>query len=118
MLMAHRLGRIVVSAGFVVALVVAARGDGENRAAEGVLREGFETSQPTWQRETTDTTVRLIDHERSQRAAHDGRQSERFHFEAGPGSQFFVSYALPQIPVTDDLRVSLYVRANRAGVRI
>ena len=69
-------------------------------------------------REHTDAVIRLLKHDRSERAAHGGRLSEHFHFESGPGSQFFVSYATPKIPVSDDLRIGLYVRSDRAGVRI
>ena len=57
-------------------------------------------------------------HERSDRAAHGGRLSERFQFEAQSGSRFFVSYALPRVLVTADLGLSLYVRANRAGAQL
>ena len=45
-------------------------------------------------------------------------QSERFQFEADPGSQFFVSYALPKVPVTDALTLAVHVRANRVGVQL
>ncbi len=87
-------------------------------AATGVFRDGFETPDPVWQREQTDTVIRLLAQDRSQRAAHGGRLSEHFHFESGPGSQFFVSYATPKIPVSDDLNIGLYVRSDRAGVKI
>jgi hypothetical protein len=99
-------------------LVSAAAQDDKSRADSPVLRDGFETSEPAWQSEHMDTVVRLLEHDRSQRAAHGGRLSEHFHFEAGVGSQFFVSYATPKIPVTDELRVGLYVRSDRAGVRV
>ena len=82
------------------------------------LHDGFETPQVVWEREHADTTINLIAQERSVRAAHDGGHSERFQFEADPGSQFFVSYALPRIEVTDSLQVALYVRANRVGVQL
>ena len=82
------------------------------------LRDGFETPQTSWVREYTDTTIRLLAHDRSNRAAHGGRLSEHFHFEAGNGSQFFVSYALPKLPVTPELRVGLHVRSNKQGVRL
>ncbi|WP_165250588.1 hypothetical protein [Paludisphaera soli] len=84
----------------------------------GVLHDGFESSAAVWRREHTDTTINLLAQERSDRAAHDGRLSERFQFEAEPGSQFFVSYPLPNIPVTDALEASLSVRANRAGAQL
>ena len=64
----------------------------------GGLRDGFETPEPIWESEHTDTVIRLLEHDRSQRAAHGGRLSEHFHFESGPGSQFFVSYAHAEDP--------------------
>ncbi len=39
-------------------------------------------------------------------------------FEAGIGGQFFVSYALPKVPVTAGLSLSLYVRSNKQGVQL
>ncbi len=84
----------------------------------GVLRDGFETGRVTWQREYTDATVRLLAHERSDRAAHGGKSSERFLFEAGPGSRFYVSEALPNVPVTEDLGLGVYVRSNQAGAQL
>jgi hypothetical protein len=86
--------------------------------AADAIQDGYETDRPSWQQEYTDTTVRLLAHERSDRAAHGGRTSERFRFEAGQGSRFFVSEALPKIPVTPDLAVSVYVRSNRTGAQI
>ncbi len=110
---------LLTSAVILTGLVFAA-GDGpdETKAPADLLRDGFETPQPSWQREHTDTVVKLFEHDRSQRAAHEGRLSEHFHFEAGPGSQFFVSYPTPQVPVSGDLKVGLFVRSDRAGVRI
>ncbi len=62
--------------------------------------------------------MNLLAQDRSERAAHGGRLSEHFQFDAGPGSQFFVSYALPRIPVSEELSVGLHVRSTRAGVQI
>jgi hypothetical protein len=119
MFVARRFVEVVVSAGMLVGLLVVSRGDdAKTPARPQTLRDGFETDQPVWQREYTDTTVNLLAQERSNRAAHEGRLSERFQFEAGPGSQFFVSYATPKVPVSDLLSVGLYVRSNRTGVRI
>ena len=100
--------------------LIAARGEPPENAPPGAdfIRDGFETDRPSWQQEYTDTTVRLLAHERSDRAAHGGRTAERFRFEAGQGSRFFVSVALPKIPVTEELAVSLYVRSNRPGAQI
>ncbi len=119
MFVARRFVEVIVTAAMFLGLLVVSRGGDEKTPVQSeTLRDGFETPQPSWQREYTDTTVRLIAQERSSRAAREGRLSERFQFEAGPGSQFFVSYATPRIPVSDDLDVSLAVRSNRAGVQI
>jgi hypothetical protein len=120
MMVTRRLIESAVSAVILLGvLVVTGAGDEiAPPARSGTLKDGFESPQPSWQREYTDTTVKLIAQERSPRAAREGRLSERFHFEAGPGSQFFVSYATPKIPASDLLSVALAVRSSRAGVQI
>ncbi|HEV3164262.1 MAG TPA: hypothetical protein VGZ22_09550 [Isosphaeraceae bacterium] len=102
----------------VVALVVAAvpvLGLSDDRPT---LRDGFESDRPAWRQEQTDVTVNLLDHDRSIDAAHEGRRSERFHFEAGPGSAFYYSYPLRKVPVAADLEVNLYVRSDHTGVQL
>ncbi len=121
MFVARRLVEVIVAAGMIVGLLLASdRGDDKQPASSGTgaLRDGFEEPQTIWLREYSDATVNLIAHERSQRAARGGHLSERFHFEAGAGSRFFVSYATPKIPVSDDLNVVLHVRSSRAGIQI
>ncbi len=92
--------------------------DGPGSATSGVLREGFEGETPLWQSEYLDTTIHLMAHDRSNRAIHGGRFSERFQFAADSGGQFYVSYRTPQIPLAADPNIGLWVRSNRAGVRI
>jgi hypothetical protein len=118
MFVARRLVGMMVLAVFVVGVLVATKGDDLKEPPAGALRDGFEGARVSWQREASDATVNLVAHERSQRAAHGGRLSERFQFDARLGSQFFLSYSTPPVPVTDELSVSLYVRANRPGVRL
>lgn len=86
--------------------------------APNAIHEGFESSRPVWRQEQTDATVNLLAHDRSKRAVHDGKLAEHFKFVAGSGSSFFYSYPLPKIPVTETLRVGLFVRSNRAGIRL
>ncbi len=83
------------------------------------LREGFESARPEWRQEEPDVTFRLLDHDRTGRARHDGQKSERFRFQAeGPGSAIFYSLPLPKVPVVPDLEVSLYSRSSQAGVQL
>src|SRR4051794_11279288 len=107
----------VVAGALVLASSATLRGDDDPSHA---IRDGFEGPGTAWEQEQTDATIKLLAHDRSRRAAHEGRLSEHFHFEAGPGSSFFYSYrkALPRVVVTDELKVGLFVRATRAGVRL
>ena len=119
MVVARRFLQVMFAAGMVVgSIVVSNGGEDKGPAATGTLRDGFETGQPIWQREYSDTTVNVATQDRSDRAAHGGRLSEHFQFDSGPGSQFFVSYALPRIPVSEELSVGLHVRSTRAGVQV
>jgi len=119
MFVARRFVGVVVTAGIVIGLLVGSRGGEESApASTEAFRDGFETAEPSWQREYTDSTVNLLAHDRSQRAAHGGQLSEHFQFESPNGSQFFVSYATPRVAVTDDTSASVFVRANRGGVQL
>ena len=100
--------------GVVVGRMATAADDAPERA----LRDGFESPRTVWSQEQTDATVRLLAHDRTNRAAHEGRTSEHFQFASSLGSSFFYSYPLPRVPVADNLSLSLYVRANRSGVQL
>jgi len=93
------------------------RGSGDP-GPSAAIRDGFEGPKVAWRQEQTDATVKIYAQERTRRAAHEGLQSEGFNFEAGIGGGLYYSYALPKIPVTEGLKVSLYVRANRPGAQI
>ena len=120
MLLARRLVSLVAVAAFMAGGLAITRGEQQDKgsARPGTLTDGFETPQPSWEREYTDTTVRLLAHDRSNQAAHGGQLSEHFHFESGLGSQFFVSYALPKVPVSAQLTIGLHVRSNRQGIHL
>ncbi len=100
----------------VFSILLAAANQDEKRPPG--LHDDFEGPRPVWRREESDATIRLLAHDRSQRAAHDGQLSEHLQFEAGPGSEFYYSYALPRIALSDALNVGLFVRSNRAGMRL
>lgn len=116
---APRMVPCLVAAALAFAAIVPARGQAARPQPGGavqVLRDGFESARVAWLPETTEATVRIYAQERTKRAAHEGAQSEGFSFVTGVGGGFYYSYALPKIPVTDDLKVSMYIRSNRAGM--
>jgi hypothetical protein len=99
--------------------VAFATADVDDDAPLGVtLRDGFEGDEITWTQETSDATIELQAHERSSRAAHEGRTSERITFNAGLGSNFYFSYPLPHALVGPKLGVQLYVRSSKPGMRL
>ncbi|MEO6809132.1 MAG: hypothetical protein ABI353_08455, partial [Isosphaeraceae bacterium] len=86
--------------------------------AQSTFHESFESAKTAWQQEETDALVNLLAHERSNRAAHDGLHSERFLFRAEVGSAFYYSFPLPKVPLSDDLKATLYVRSSRPGIQL
>lgn len=112
-----RFGWKLAFAGILVGVAVSV-GGAEAPPASTRLHDGFESDRPVWRQEATDATIQLIAHDRSKRAAYEGKVSEHFHFAAGPGSQFYYSYPLAKIPVTQDLQARISVRSSRAGVQI
>src|SRR4051812_29821166 len=96
--MIFRRTRVVLLVSTALISVSAAWLQGADESEEKI-RDGFETPRPVWRQEQTDATINLQEHERSSRAAHSGRTSERFHFTAGIGSSFYYSYPLPKVVV-------------------
>ena len=91
----------------------------EKTNSDATLHESFETERPSWRQETTNVAVNLTAHDRSERAAHDGRLAEHFRFTVnGVGNELFYSLPLPKIPLADDLAVKLFVRADRGGMQL
>ncbi|WP_152051704.1 hypothetical protein [Tautonia marina] len=81
------------------------------------LAEDFEEDGVAFRQEAADAPLQIRVHDRTSEGAFEG-SSERFQFVAGPGSGVYASYPLPKLPITEDLRASIYVRSNRPGVQI
>lgn len=82
------------------------------------FREGFEGPKPSWRREETDATVKILAHERTALASHEGKSSERFEFTAGPGSVLYYSLNVPNVAIDDETRATLFVRSSRSGIQL
>jgi hypothetical protein len=83
----------------------------------GALVEDFEDDRIAFRQEAADAPLQMRVHDRTSEGAFEGL-SERFQFVAGPGSGVYASYPLPKLPITEELRASIYVRSNRPGVQI
>lgn len=83
----------------------------------GIHRNGFET-KTGWIKGGFDAQYTEIAHRIDDRDPHNGRGAELIEIDAKPGS--FVHYAYPvgKAPINDELRVALWLRGNRAGIRL
>lgn len=79
--------------------------------------EGFDGPQKSWVLEPHATSVTVT--QRRQNRAHSGGAAEQFVFLAQqPDPAVVVSHEVPASLVFDELTASLWVRANRSGIRL
>lgn len=117
--------RLVLGAVVAIALLPTVGAQEPERSAEGgegpsavAIQDGFESDETSWLEEETDATFVLRAHDRAGGAVREGERAERFVFEAGAGSVLYYSYAMPNIPVTGELRAQVFARSTRPGVRL
>ena len=80
-------------------------------AEDGVLR--WRLSKPE-----SDAPIAAVRHVRSDQTAHSGRFSEHVAFTAGNGTRVLLSHDVGQARVLEELRVSVWVNANRPGAQL
>ncbi len=104
--------------GLVSATAAIGQGPAPAGSGLGSIRDGFEGPRTSWRREQTDATIQLFAHERTNRAAREGKTSEHFEFEAGVGSGFYYSYSLPGVPINARTRIRMSVRSDKSGMQL
>lgn len=90
--------------------------------AQGLHKEGFEGPEPLWVRGPTNVSSTEEGHMLTQQFAHSLPNSEYIRIQSEIAGQInpfaYYSYPTPSAPVTDDLVLSVWVRANRPGVQL
>lgn len=86
--------------------------------AEQVHRNGFETREVAWIKGTADAVYRETAHEVTDATAHSGQYSEHIQLSAEQGSQINYYYATGRAPITEELSVSVWIKANRPGIQL
>jgi len=82
-------------------------------------REGFETPQTSWLDAGGDGRYRLAEHRRSMQGAHSGVGCETLTVEVGSsGSYIYLSHEIGRAPVIPELVPSVWIRADRPGIRL
>ena len=106
-----------VSAVASVAWIMVVLG-GSGASAQNTLREDFETADPSWRDTGGDTKYRVEAHQRSSQRPHSGTSCEYIEINAGNGTYVHLSHDVGPAPVMAELAPSLWVRADRPGVRL
>jgi hypothetical protein len=86
-------------------------------AQTSIHRNGFETKLG-WTTGGFDAVYEEIAHRIDDRDPHNGRASEYVEINAKQGSYVHYVYPVGKAPITEELRASFWLRANRAGMRI
>lgn len=87
-------------------------------AAAEIESEGFEAEETTWQVAAADTQYRLDVHRRTTDVFHTGGGSEHLSITAGNGSFVYIKHAAGNCRVVDELRLTLWVKADRPGLQL
>jgi hypothetical protein len=86
-------------------------------AQTSIHRNGFET-KPSWTKGGYDAEYNEIAHRIDDRDPHNGRGSEYIELDAKKGTFVHYIYPVGKAPITEELRATLWLRANRNGMRI
>ncbi len=81
-------------------------------------RESFEGPDTSWRRADHDCNLRVTQHVRTFNQAQSGQASEFIQFEAGSGTFIHLIHDVPRSRVIEELAISLWVKSNRAGLRL
>lgn len=83
-----------------------------------IHRNSFEVREPAWIKGTADAAFRELVHEITDATAHTGQYSEHLQISTQQGSYIYYSYPTSRAPITDELSISLWVKANRPGIQL
>lgn len=79
----------------------------------------FESAnQLSWIKGSADAPYSVLQHIRSDKAANDGQRSEMIQIDAKPGNYILYQYPLGKAPITEELSVGVWVKANRPGAKL
>ncbi len=103
----------LVAGGLALALVGLGRGQ-----QQSMLQYGFEGRDPVWVPGPADAAYKETAHALTDEYAHSGQRSEHLQLQAEAGHFIHYTYELGKAPVSDDLNVSVWLRANRPDLQL
>jgi hypothetical protein len=86
--------------------------------ADQLVREGFEGTEPLWLQGASDGTFRELAHRMTDERPFRGHGCEFIQVTLEKGNYVYYTYDTGRAPLTDELRASVWVRANRPGTQL
>lgn len=108
---ARAAAAVLILAASVAVFLNVARG-------QQIHRNGFEVREPAWVKGTADASFRELVHDITDATAHTGQYSEHLQITSERGNYIHYYYPTSRAPLTDDLSVSFWVKANRPGLQL
>jgi len=104
-----------------IALVLAlalATSEAQQSRASTIFRESFEQGASPWRPGVADSPYQEIASQIDDQVSHAGQHSAFLRLIAKPGTHIYYWFPVPKSDIVDDLKVSVWVRANRPGMRL
>jgi len=86
--------------------------------ADQLVREGFEGTDPLWVQGAADGSFREVAHRITDERPFRGLKCEFIQVSLESGNYVHYTYDVGRAPVTEDLKASLWIRANRPGIQL
>jgi hypothetical protein len=115
--------RWIVAAALGVGLCSLATVGVKSQQAQQMFQHGFEGRDLLWQAGPFNAAYKKTDQRLTKETAHSGAQSELIQFNAEKSAEAdkgYIYFTCPvgRAPVTDELTVTVWVKANRPGTRL
>lgn len=102
----------------ILAVAATPRPGGADGPAAQFLQYGFESRDPIWVPDLADANYKRLGHQLTNESAKSGQHSERIEFDAEPGTFIHYTYSPGKAAVSEELSVSVWVKANRPGISL
>lgn len=99
----------------LLTLVLVVRGPARSQQ---VHRNGFEQHTTAWVKGPADAVAEETAHEVTDQTAHSGQYSEHIQLNTETGTFVHYLYPLGRAPLTDELSLSVWLKANRPGPQL
>jgi hypothetical protein len=110
--------RWVVAGALTLGLGALAAVSVRSQPSQQMLQYGFEGRDPIWQAGPADAVYKETAHRITEETARSGVKSETIQLQAEKGTFIYYTYPIGKAPITDELTVSVCVKANRPGMQV